>query len=71
MVWHDNCISIEHKTLNVMNEIITNEKLEKLLERFLKKHPMGDTRDLAKFFYEEGFHAGNTDAYIVMSKKIR
>lgn len=54
-----------------MNEIITNEKLEKLLERFAKKHPKGDTRDLAKFFYEEGFHAGGTDAYIVMSKKIR
>lgn len=57
-----------HKT---MDEIITNEKLENLLERFLNKHPMGDTRDLAKFFYEEGFHAGSTDAYIVMSKKVR
>lgn len=54
-----------------MDEIITNEKLEKHLERFLKKYPMGDTRDLAKFFYEEGFHAGSTDAYIVMSKKVR
>ena len=54
-----------------MDEIITNEKLEKLLERFLKKHPMGDTRDLAKFCYEEGYHAGSTDAYIVMSKKVR
>ena len=54
-----------------MDEIITNEKLENLLEEFLKKYPMGDTRDLARFCYEKGFKDGEIDAYFVMSKNVR
>jgi hypothetical protein len=44
-------------------EKISSDKLENLLERFIKENPFGDTRDLAEWFYNKGYKEGNDDAY--------
>ena len=38
-----------------MKKEIENHKLEIMLEDFMREFPMGDSRDLAKYFYERGY----------------
>lgn len=53
-----------------MDEIITQDRLEKLLEMFIGENPMGDTRDLAKWFFLKGYKEGKNDALRDTSKRI-
>jgi len=34
---------------------ITNERLEDLLEQFMRENPYGDTRELAEFMFNQGW----------------
>ena len=38
-----------------MKKEIESSKLEIMLEDFMREIPMGDSRDLAKYFYERGY----------------
>lgn len=38
-----------------MKKEIESSKLEIMLEDFMRENPMGDSRDLAKYFYEKGY----------------
>ena len=42
-------------------DTIECEELETYLEEFMGQYPYGDSRDLAKFFYEKGYLAGQND----------
>lgn len=42
-------------------DTIECDELETYLEEFMGKYPYGDSRDLAKFFYEKGYLAGQSD----------
>lgn len=46
--------------LNIKNmeEHISFDLLERLLEQFLHENPYGDTRELANYMYNKGFEAG-------------
>lgn len=43
-------------------DTIECDELETYLEEFMGQYPYGDSRDLAKFFYEKGYLAGKNDA---------
>lgn len=43
-----------------MNEHITNEDLQALMEQFLHENPYGDSFDLAHFMYNHGYEAGES-----------
>lgn len=48
-----------------MTKTLENHELEMMLEDFMRENPMGDSRDLAKYFYEKGYadaENGYTDA---------
>lgn len=38
-----------------MVKTLENHELETMLEDFMRENPMGDSRDLAKYFYERGY----------------
>lgn len=42
-------------------DTIECDELETYLEEFMGQYPYGDSRDLAKFFYEKGYLAGQSD----------
>lgn len=42
-------------------DTIECDELETYLEEFMGKYTYGDSRDLAKFFYEKGYLAGQSD----------
>lgn len=42
-------------------DTIECDELETYLEEFMGEYPYGDSRDLAKFFYEKGYLAGQSD----------
>lgn len=42
-------------------DTIECDELETYLEEFMGQYPYGDSRDLAKFFYEKGYLAGQND----------
>ena len=40
---------------------ITNSELRNLMERFLSECPYGDSNDLARYMYNEGYSQGAKD----------
>lgn len=43
------------------NNHITNSELSNLMERFLSECPDGDSNDLARYMYNEGYNQGAKD----------
>ena len=43
-----------------MNEHITNNDLQDLMEKFLAENPYADSFELARFMYNTGYEAGES-----------
>ena len=44
--------------------MIMSEKIEKLMEQFLRQNPDGDSMELATFMYEKGKKDAYEDGYL-------
>lgn len=44
-----------------MRKELESCELEIMLEDFIRENPMGDSRDLAKYFYERGYADATSD----------
>lgn len=41
-----------------MENHVSSERLEELLEQFMHEYPYGDSRELAQFMFNHGWEAG-------------
>ena len=54
----DQIVEILSKNIKTMEEHITNDKLQTLMEQFMSENPYADSFELAKFMYNKGWENG-------------